>query len=208
MKKFKTLFSLFFTFFKISLFTFGGGYAMIAIVQKEMVEKKRLAKEDEFLNIIAIAESTPGPIALNMATFIGYKTAGFLGALFSTFGVILPSFGIVFGISFVFQEFLSLKYVSYAFMGIRSCVAFLILSAGIKMFNGIKKDPLTVILFSITAVLMIVLTFISKNISTVFYVLIGGAIGVMLYLLGLIKKKKLLKNSIKSEENPSNKEDK
>ncbi len=191
MKSFKRLLSLFWAFFKIGLFTFGGGYAMIAVIEKELVEKKKWITHEEFLNIIGIAESTPGPIAINSSTFIGFKIGKVLGSIFATIGVVLPSFIIIFAISFFIKEFLSLEYVTYAFMGIRACVSFLILSAGLKMLKSIKKDPLAVILFSITAVLMVVLTVVSKNISSVFYVLAGGVVGVLIYLLSLIKKRKV-----------------
>ncbi len=201
----KKILSLFWAFFKIGLFTFGGGYAMIAVIEKELVEKKKWISSEEYLNIVGIAESTPGPLAINSATFIGYKIGKVLGSIFATLGVVLPSFIIIFTISFFIKEFLGLKYVSYAFMGIRACVAFLIFSAGIKMLKSIKKDPLAVILFTITAILMVILTIFSKNISSVFYVLAGGVVGVLIYLLSLIKKRKVNLNN--SKENSSEKGD-
>ena len=118
-KSFKTLFSLFSTFFKIGLFTFGGGYAMISLISKETVEKHAWTTDDEILEIIAIAESTPGPISVNSATFIGHKVAGFWGSFFATLGLILPSFLIIFALSFVIEQFSSLKPVKYAFMGLQ-----------------------------------------------------------------------------------------
>ena len=96
----KKLFSIFWEFFKIGLFTFGGGYAMIGVMQTELVEKKKYVSTDEFLNLIGIAESTPGPLAINSATYIGYKCAGFFGSLFATLGVVLPSFIVIYIISF------------------------------------------------------------------------------------------------------------
>ena len=203
MVKFKQLLSLFFAFFKIGLFTFGGGYAMIAVIEKELVEKKKWIEHEEFLNIIGIAESTPGPIAINSATFIGYKIGKVFGSIFATIGVVLPSFIIIFAISFYIKQFLGLKYVTYAFMGIRACVAYLILSAGIKMFKSVKKDPLAVILFFITAICMVVLTLLSKNFSSIFYILGGGVVGILIYLLSLVKKKKLNKNSIDNDKENS-----
>ena len=124
----KTL-SLFLAFFKIGAFTFGGGYAMIALLENEFVEKKKWITKNEFLDMVAIAESTPGPVAVNIATYIGYKTAGFKGAAVSTLAVCIPSFAVIFCISLFFEQFLKLTYVSYAFRGIQVCVIYLILSA-------------------------------------------------------------------------------
>ena len=124
MKKIKLLLSLFFTMFKIGLFTFGGGYVMIGILEREFVEKKRFLEGNEFADLIGIAESTPGPIAINSATYIGYKTAGVLGSIVCTLGVVLPSFIIIFTISLFFDAFLELKVVKYAFKGIQACVPF------------------------------------------------------------------------------------
>ncbi|MBQ9355408.1 MAG: chromate transporter, partial [Clostridia bacterium] len=137
MKDKKILLKLFITFLKIGAFTFGGGYAMIALLQNEFVSQKKWINEDDFLEIIAIAESTPGPIAINSATFIGYKMAGFWGSFFSTLAICIPSFSIIFLISLFFDKFLNFKYVTYAFKGIQVCVVYLIFSAGIKMFKNV-----------------------------------------------------------------------
>lgn len=131
---------LFLSFLKIGAFTFGGGYAMIPLIQKEVAEKKKWISDKDILDIIAIAESTPGPIAINSATFIGYKTAGFFGAFFATLGVVLPSFLIILGISFVLRQFESLKVVQYAFEGIRAGVLALILKALISMYKQCPKN--------------------------------------------------------------------
>jgi chromate transporter len=139
MKKLKLLLTLFVTMFKIGLFTFGGGYAMIAIIEREIIERKKWIGNDEFLDIIAIAESTPGPLAINSATFVGYKIAGVLGSVFATLGVVLPSFIIIYIISLFFDAFLSIVWVGYAFRGIQVAVAFLIFNAGIKMLKKLKK---------------------------------------------------------------------
>lgn len=189
MAKFKRCLSLFWTMFKIGLFTFGGGYAMIAILQREIVEKKKWIDSEEFLDLIAIAESTPGPIAINSATYIGYKFAGVLGSIFATIGVVLPSFTIIFIISLFFDAFMQIEYVRYAFRGIQAGVAFLILSAGIKMFKGLKKNALSIILFIATTGCLVAFTLFSINFSTIFYILIGGVIGVIIYLLGLANNK-------------------
>ena len=135
--------------FKIGLFTFGGGYAMIAVFENEFVSNKKWIEHEEFTDLIVIAESTPGPIAINSATYIGYKVAGFWGSLFATLGMVLPSLLIIFFISLVFEKFLAISLVGKAFKGIQACVAFLILSAGIKMFLKSKKNAFSVTIFAL-----------------------------------------------------------
>lgn len=184
------LLAMFFEMFKIGLFTFGGGYAMIGMMERELVEKKKWILHEEFMDLIAIAESTPGPLAINSSTYIGYKKAGFLGSLFCTIGVVLPSFIIIFVISLFFDKFLELTLVQYAFRGIQACVAFLILSAGIKMFLKLKKTALNVILFCATVIALVLVDLFALNFSTIFYILIGGAIGIMLYFITFIKDKR------------------
>ena len=188
--KLKTALLLFLTMFKIGLFTFGGGYAMIAILENEFVTKKGWIEHDEFMNLIAIAESTPGPIAINSATYIGYKNAGVLGSALATLGVVLPSFIIIFAISLFFDAFLALKAVAAAFRGIQVAVVFLILSAGIKMFKKMKKTPFNLIVMSVTLVALILIDLFALNFSTVFFILIGAVLGILVFLLGNIKKNK------------------
>ncbi len=190
MDKFKKILSLFVTMLKIGLFTFGGGYAMIAILEREFVEKKKWLTNDEFLDIIGIAESTPGPIAINSSTYIGYKQAGGLGSVFSTLGVVIPSFVVILIISLFFDKFLSLEYVNYAFRGIQACVAFLILNAGIKMLTKLKINFLNVFFCSVTFICMIVFTLLSVSFSSIFYILIGGGISLFVYSVTYFCKKK------------------
>jgi len=185
----RKLFSIFVIMFKIGLITFGGGFAMIAIIERELIEKRNWISHEEFLDVVAIAESTPGPIAINSATYIGYKRAGVLGSIFATLGVVLPSFIIIFTISFFYERFLSLTYASYAFMGIRVCVAFLILSAGIKMLKKLKKNVFNIIIFSVVTLLMVFLTVFYYNFSTILYILAGGIIGLVVYLICSFSKK-------------------
>ena len=187
LERFKKVLRLFLVFFKIGLFTFGGGYAMIAVMEREFVEKKGWINHEEFLDIIGIAESSPGPLAINSATFIGYKYGKFLGALLATLGVVLPSFIIIFAISFFFDQFLALEYVGYAFRGIQACVAFLILSAGIKMLTQIKRNAFNVIMVLLTVGAMITIELFAADFSTIFLILIGGAIGLCVYLIGYFK---------------------
>ena len=183
MKK-KNILTLFLTFLKIGAFTFGGGYAMIAILENEFVENKKWLTKDEFLDMVAIAESTPGPIAINSATYIGFKIGGFFGAMFSTLGVVLPSFIIIYLISLIFDKFLKFKYVEYAFKGIQACVVYLILSAGIKMFKGLKKNVLSISLFSFVILAMLAISIFSINFSSVFFILICGVIGLAFFYFG------------------------
>ena len=137
-EKLKRLFQVFFTFFRIGAFTFGGGYAMIPLIQNEAVEKHHWVTDDDILEIIAIAESTPGPIAINSATFVGYRAAGVLGSVFATLGVVLPSFVIILALSFVLNAFQELRAVQYAFFGIRAGVLALLVKALWTMY---KKSP-------------------------------------------------------------------
>ena len=195
MKKLKNALMLLLTFFKIGLFTFGGGYAMIAVIQREIVEKKKWIGQEDFLDIIAIAESTPGPLAINSATYVGYKTCGVLGSVFATLGVVLPSFIIIYIISFFYKKFLALEVVRYAFMGIQACVAFLILNAGVKMFKSIKGKAFNITLFAISVVALLLIDLFAINFSTIFFILIGGAVGVSIYLASLFSKKNSVEQS-------------
>ena len=134
---------LFLTFMKIGAFTFGGGYAMIPLIQREIVEEKKWISETDLMDMVAIAESTPGPIAINSATFVGHQVGGFWGAFCATLGVILPSFVIITVISYVLKQFESLRAVKYAFMGIRAGVLALILKAFWNMARQIPKKAVS-----------------------------------------------------------------
>lgn len=175
---------LFLTFLKIGLFTFGGGYAMIANVREVVVEKNKWLTEDEFLQVIAIAESTPGPIAINMATYVGYKKLGVLGSACATSGVIVPSLAIIFTISQFLDAFMSNQYVLYAFTGIKCAVAFLILRAGLNMFAKLDKKALPLTVFSIIFVGLLLMELFSINFSSIVLILIGGIIGIVAYAIG------------------------
>ena len=188
MNKTKKYLSLFLTMLKIGLFTFGGGYAMIALLENEFVAKKKWIKKDEFLDVAAIAESTPGPIAINAATYIGFKNAGIVGSIIATLGICIPSFVIIYAISLFFDAFLSLTLVAYAFKGIQICVVYLILSAGLKMLKQMKKTEFNMIIILITLICMVVLSLFAVKFSTIFYILISGAFGVVVYFLGKLKK--------------------
>lgn len=158
--KMKTLWKLFSTFFKIGAFTFGGGHAMIPLIQREAVEKHGWVTDDDILEIIAIAESTPGPIAINSATFVGYRTCGFWGAMCATFGVVLPSFVIILVISGILEQFQQLKVVQYAFNGIRAGVLALLFKALYTMY---KKSPKGIAAYIIMAGAFVLTVFTKLN---------------------------------------------
>ena len=139
----KTILDLFLTFVKIGAFTFGGGYAMIPLIQREVCTNKKWLKDEDILDIIAIAESTPGPIAINAATFGGYRVAGCFGAFMATLGVVLPSFLIITAVSFVLKAFGDLKVVKYAFTGVRAAVLALLLKALWSLFKVSKKNAVS-----------------------------------------------------------------
>ena len=178
MKKRNKLLKLFITFLKIGAFTFGGGYAMIPLIQKETVENNKWVSDDDILEVIAIAESTPGPISVNAATFIGYKVAGVMGAFFATLGLILPAFIIMFLLSFVLRKIKDNKYVMYAFFGIRAGVLALIINALIKMYKQVNKNVISYIImiaalilttfFDINAILVIILCGLVGLVSTMY----------------------------------------
>ena len=179
--KTKKVFRLFLTFLKIGAFTFGGGYAMIPLIRKEAVEKNSWITDDELLEVTAIAESTPGPVAVNSATYVGYRLAGVIGAAVATVGVCLPSFLVIYLISLFFDAFLSLTYVSYAFLGIRVGVIWLILSAGVKMFLQTKKTVFNLVVLATVAMGMSIFSFFAVHFSTVFWILLAGTAGVAIW---------------------------
>lgn len=174
---------------KIGLFTFGGGYAMIHILDNEFVTKRGWISGEDFLNLVAIAESTPGPIAINCSTYLGYKRHGVLGSVVATIGICVPSFTIIFLISLFFDQFMAFKWVSAAFRGIQACVIYLILSAGVKMLKKLRKSALNISVFCAVFLLMVLFSLLSVSFSSIFYILISAAIGVFVYSLGYYKKK-------------------
>ena len=202
MQKFKTCLKLFLVLFKIGLFTFGGGYAMISLLESEFVAKRKWLEGDEFLNVVAIAESTPGPVAINAATYVGYKLAGFWGSLSATVAVALPSFAIIFLISLFFDAFLSLKYVAYAFDGIQVCVIFLILNAGVKMLLKLERNVWNILITSLVIAAMVTLSVLSIAFSSVWYILITAGLSLLLYLISYFNARR----KEKSDEQPDEEE--
>ena len=168
----KKLMTIFLAFLKIGAFTFGGGYAMIALLENELIEKKKWIEHDEFLNMVAVAESTPGPIAINSATL----------------AVCIPSFLIIYCISLFLERFLSLTYVACAFKGIQVCVIYLILSTGIQMLKTLEKNWMNVCILCAVMAAMLICSVTAVSFSSVFYVLICGAAGVFIYFLQKVRK--------------------
>ena len=188
--KAQSLGTLFFTFFKIGLFTFGGGYAMIALLEEEFIQRRRWLDKDEFLDMTAIAESTPGPVAINSATYLGYKLAKIPGAATATVAVCLPSFLIIYAISLFFKQFTQLTVIANAFKGIQVCVIYLIFSAGVRMLQALDRS-----LFSSGVLLSVFLAMTSLSlagisVSSILLILLSGAAGVAAWLLGRRKEGK------------------
>jgi len=175
---------LFITFLKVGLFTFGGGYAMIPLIQSEVAEKKKWIRESELIDIITISESTPGPIAVNAATYIGYRVAGFWGAFFSTLGLIIPSFVIILLISFIYDKISSFTVIQNMFKGIKVGVTLLLVTAIIKLSKGIKKGWYFYTVFLIGLAISICFSIWLSNFSYIALILI--ALGL---ILGIIKTK-------------------
>ena len=183
----KILLTMFLSMLKIGCFAFGGGYAIIALLENEFVSKWKWVDHDEFLDVVAIAESTPGPIAINVATYIGYKQKGVVGAIIATMGICIPSFVIMYLVALFYKQFAEIALVAAAFKGVQICVVYLIASAGIKMLKRMKKTPFNVIVFSITCIGMILCTLFDIYISSVWFILFAGLTGLALFF---IKKKK------------------
>lgn len=174
---------LFFSFAKIGLFTFGGGYAMISLIENECVEKKRWITHDEMMDMTVIAESTPGPIAINCATFVGYKHAGIMGALISTLGMVLPSFVIIFAISMFLDGFLELAIVANAFKGIKIAVGILIFNAAVNMIGKMQKKMLPRIFMLCSFGLMMLVNTFSWNFSSISLILLVTLISIVIFLI-------------------------
>ena len=174
---------LFFTFAKVGLFTFGGGYAMISLIENSCVEKKQWITHDEMMNITVIAESTPGPIAINCATYVGYRQKGIAGALAATAGMILPSFCIIYAVSMFLDHFLEITLIAHAFMGIKIAVGILILDAGIGMFRKMQKKPMPLAFMFFAFAAMLAADIFSVRISSVILMLAAGIISLGVYLV-------------------------
>ena len=177
---------LFLTFAKIGAFTFGGGYAMVSLIEDTCVIKKKWITHEEMMNVLVVAESTPGPIAINSSTFVGYKVAGLKGALVSTFGMILPSFLIIYLISTFLENFMEIAWVANAFKGIKIGVGVLILNVGIKMVLKMKKTLFSYIVLFLAFASMLTINIFSLNISSILLLLISAVAGIVYVSLAKI----------------------
>ena len=177
------LLDLFGSFAKVGLFTFGGGYAMIALIESTCVEKKKWITHDGMMNITVIAESTPGPIAINCATYVGYKQKGFAGALIATIGMILPSFCIIFAISKFLDHFLEITWIAHAFQGIKIAVGILILDAAVKMLQKMQKKPMPLTFMLCAFAAMFLINIFSVRISSIILMLAAGLISLVIFMV-------------------------
>ncbi|MBR6552443.1 MAG: chromate transporter [Clostridia bacterium] len=184
------LLDLFLTFAKIGLFTFGGGYAMIPIIENQCVGKKNWITNDDMMNITVIAESTPGPIAINCATFTGYKKAGFAGALAATSGVVLPSFIVIYLISMFLDNFLELTIVANAFKGIKIAVGILIFNAALTIFKKMNKKKLPVIIMICSSIVILAINIFAWNFSSITLMLIAAIVNLTFFILNSTLKPK------------------
>lgn len=174
---------LFLTFFKIGLFTFGGGYAMLSVIEDNCVENKKWISHDDMMNITVIAESTPGPVAINCATFVGYKQKGIWGAIAATAGVVIPSLVIICVIALIMDDFLEIGIVANAFKGIKLAVGILIADAGIKMIRMMEKKPLPLIILICSIIMMLAIDFFALNFSSIMMMLVAGVIGLSVFVI-------------------------
>lgn len=168
---------------KIGCFAFGGGYAIIALLENEFISKRNWIDHEEFLDMVAIAESTPGPIAINAATYIGYKLKGFWGAVVATVGMCLPSFVIMFLVSLFYEQFMSITLIAAAFKGIQVCVVYLIAKAGFNILKKMKKPPFSIITFSVVCLSMILFTVFDIYVSSIYFIICAGVIGLAVFLI-------------------------
>lgn len=197
MKK-SILLDLFVTFARIGLFTFGGGYAMIPMMERSCVELKGWITHDEMLNVTIIAESTPGPVAINCATFVGYKMAGLWGATVSTLGMVLPSFVIIYAISVFMENFLEITAIANAFKGIKIAVGLLILKAGMGMIGKMRKQrkksdtneskrvrtiALQTVIMAVSCAMMLAINILSWRISSIILMLAATLVSLAVFMV-------------------------
>ena len=175
--------SLFLSMMKIGCVAFGGGYAIIALLEAEFVTKRKWIEHEEFMDVVAIAESTPGPIALNVATYIGYKLAGFLGATVATMGVCVPSFGVMYLVSLFYEQFMSIRIISAAFKGIQVCMVYLIAAAALRMLKKMKKTVFNKIVYIVACIGMILCSLLDIPVSSVMFIFAAGLTGLAIFFM-------------------------
>lgn len=171
---------LFLTFFRIGLFTFGGGYAMISLIEAEVATRRGWITSEELTEMVAVAESTPGPIAVNCATYVGYRQAGVPGSAAATLGVVLPSFVIIYAISLFLDTFMRLEAVAHAFKGIEVAVAFLVLRAGLRLTVKLPRTACAAAAWAAAFALVLCMNLFGWTFSTVWLIVCGAASGLIL----------------------------
>ncbi|MCQ2801650.1 MAG: chromate transporter [Bacilli bacterium] len=184
----KDLLQTFLVFFKLGIFSIGGGTTMLTLLQDELVERKHWIDNDELMEMTAISESTPGPIAINLATYLGYKRCGFLGALLATLGVVITPFVLMFCISLFLEKILAAEAIQYAFMGIKAGVVFLLLKVSYTLIKGTKKDLFLILTLVIVTIAMVLFTVFAIDFSAIYFILLGAVIGLLIY--GVIPRRK------------------
>ena len=184
----RKLIELFLTFARIGMFTFGGGYAMISMIDHTCVERKKWISHEELMDMTVVAESTPGPIAINCATFTGYKIAGFPGAVAATLGMVVPSLMIIYVISVFMEDFLALTFVANAFQGIRIAVGIIIVEAALNMIRKMKKRPLSVVILVCGCVAMLAINIFSLNFSSIRLMILAAGVSVIAFALSGLRK--------------------
>lgn len=184
---------LFLSMMKIGCVAFGGGYAIIALLESEFVTKRQWIDHDEFLDVVAIAESTPGPIALNVATYIGYKLSGLFGAIIATAGICVPSFVVMYLVSLFYEQFMEIRIIAAAFKGIQICMVYLIASAGLKMLKKMKKTVFNKVVYAVACVGMIVCSLLDIRVSSVTFIFAAGLAGLAVFFLKTRKEKEVTK---------------
>lgn len=177
------LLELFLTFVKIGLFTFGGGYAMISIIEDNCVERKKWITHDEMMNVTVIAESTPGPISINCATFVGYKKSGIPGAIAATLGVVVPSFVVIYLLSMFLDNFLEITLIANAFKGIKLAVGILILDAGLNMGKKMQKKALSIMIMIASFAVMLAVNIFAWDFSTITLMVIAALVSMAVFLV-------------------------
>ena len=186
----RTIFDLLFTFMKIGFFTFGGGYAMLSVIEDNCVEKKKWITHDDMMNVTVIAESTPGPIAINCATFIGYRQAGILGSIAATVGIVLPSFAVILIISGFLDNFLEIEIVKNAFRGIKCAVGILIVSAAVTMIKKMKKKMFPIAVMVLSALAMLATDLFSFGFSAITIIVFAALLGLSVFAVKRIKERR------------------
>ena len=184
---------LFLSMLKIGCVAFGGGYAIIALLESEFISKRKWIEHDEFMDVVAIAESTPGPIALNVATYIGYKLAGFFGATIATMGICVPSFGIMYLVSLFYEQFMAITIIAAAFKGIQVCMVYLIAAAGLRMLKKMKKTTFNKTVYAVACIGMILCTLLDIHVSSVVFIFVAGLAGLAIFFIKTRKAKEAKK---------------